>query len=83
VLLALLLGAAPGQRTWRYSLLTELSFPSLKKLMWSCPDRKIDDGTKTPDALNLMGADGWELVAVLQEGGREPFVTVFYFKRPQ
>jgi hypothetical protein len=87
MLLVLSLGATPGpasgQRTWKYTVLPAMSFPSAKKMMWACPDRKIAGQVKVPDALNLMGGDGWELVAVIcDKGGGEPFVTTHYFKQP-
>ncbi|MEM7143888.1 MAG: hypothetical protein AAF591_02055 [Verrucomicrobiota bacterium] len=35
---------------------------------------------QSEDTLNLLGAKGWELVAVRNDGSSEP---VFYFKRPK
>ena len=85
LLLALLsIGASPTSRGWRYSVLTEMSYPTLQKIVWIDADRKINEGAKVPDALNLMGAGGWELVAVTKDtDGQEPYMTTFYFKRSQ
>ncbi|MEM8954424.1 MAG: hypothetical protein AAGD22_09760 [Verrucomicrobiota bacterium] len=35
---------------------------------------------QSEDTLNLLGAKGWELVAIRNDGSTEP---VFYFKRPK
>jgi hypothetical protein len=88
VMLLLAMGAGPGpvieKRTWKYTVLTQLSFPTLKQSMWAGPDKEMDAALKVPEALNLMGADGWELISVISDhSGREPYLTSFYFKRPQ
>ncbi len=78
-----LFGDGPKHQ-WRYSILTEVSIPSIKKTTWICKDNpKIAENATEPDALDAMGALGWELVWVRPLGGGTSEMTSFYFKQPK
>jgi hypothetical protein len=84
--LALILGSAapaacePPKQQWRYALLIQIHFPTLKKTTWAGKGTpEIADNTVVPDALNKMGDAGWELVSVIEPPQSDDGSTTQYY----
>jgi len=79
--------AAPpaGGKVWQYAVIMRIS--SGQKNLWGTGslNKHFQPDMIIPDVLDLMGADGWELVSVDRDGNAASDVssTTFYFKRPK
>jgi hypothetical protein len=77
--------AAPPQPVlWKYTILVGMNFLELKEIIWSGADADgIAKNTQVPDALNAMGAKGWELVTLQRESSGSIETMFYYFKQPR
>lgn len=75
-------GPSAGPARWRYARVRPFTTVEKKVQWWVDAETapRISKDATEGAAIDLMGAEGWELVAIIQASGDD--WPTFYFKKP-
>lgn len=72
---------AAGWLVWGNVHTSGQAYVRPERVRW---EYRIEESTKSPDLLNRLGREGWELVNALQiEHDRDQIIYQYLFKRPR